>query len=445
MVILFSLLLGWQLHAEAFKNTIGAQWLQKQYITQKESPEHSQDYSEVALSWKFKKDGTHWNRGLDTQVFYSVGRSNEFYAHLREAYVTYNINDNHSLDMGRVKKPWSFVDEIWSVGLWEPALKNDGFNFSREGLAGFFYNLKSSPWFLTLYASPLFLPDQGPLVKVEKGQLISANRWFNNRVNSVRIGEIESPIVYNLHKPAIEDVLLQNSLAFDFGWGDREKGWRFHSAFADKAINQLFVGVRPIHNVSLKNVKRESELHLYPQVHRHRLLTAEVSYFADKRGGWLSVNTDQPYEQNMDTTWITPAFVKEHIFSAGVDGEWKKNKVSLSYFQRESEQAEPTSIFSAEDLSRLSDRYDFRKATLVNFQRKDSLGSYGQVKINLRWVHSLASDADMLSAQWEYNYFKDWSWLLGGDLIGTKNEDNNDFFARNRSNDRIYGGMTYVF
>ena len=133
------------------------------------------------------------------------------------------------------------------------------------------------------------------------------------------------------------------------------------------------------------------------------------------------------------------------MLSFGSHFEWRRNHVNFSYLQRFSDDPELTTIFSSEDLSRLSERYLFREATLVSYQRVDSLGKLGRVKVNLRWIHSLASEADMLSARWEYNYFKDWSWIFGGDIIGTKKESNNDFFARNRSNDRVYGGMSYVF
>ena len=445
MTTLFLILLGWQIHAQSNSNSIGAQWLHRQYITQKEASSHSQDYTEISLNWDYKKQGAHWNRAANAQVFYAVGKVNEVYINLREAYFNYKINESHSFDLGRVKKPWSFVDDYWALGMWEPALKNDGYQFLREGLVGAFYNYRGNGWGFRLLATPLFLPDQGPQVRVSEGQLTSGNRWFNNRIHSVRIGEIESPLTYTLHKPEPDQVVLQNSVAFDVEVGQRKKGWHFHTAFADKPINQLFIGVRPIHNVSLNNVRRESELHLYPQVHRHHLYTTELSYFRNAQGVWLSVHADRPYDQVLQSNWITPPFVNENIYAVGWEGEWRQNVLRASYFHRESDFVVSPSIFSSEDLARLSDRYDFRRAILTEYAREKALGALGKVKMRLRWLHSLASEADMLSAQWEYNYFKNWSWIVGGDLIGTKNENNNDFFARNRSNDRIYGGMTYVF
>ena len=277
MVAIFFMLLGWQLQAEVSTNAVEAQWLQKQYVTVKEAEDHSQDYSEVALGWNYIKKGENWDRGLDGQMFFSVGRRGEVYAHLREAFLTYKLNKHNKIDFGRVKKPWSLIDKHWALGLWEPSLKTDGFQFSREGMAGLFYNQQTGPWRLTLYASPLFLPDQGPQVKVEEGQLISYNRWFNNRVESVRIGEINSPLVYTLHTPEVNDVLFQESFAVDMSWQGKKVS--AHIAFADKPINQLFIGVQPLHNVSVKNVRKESYIHLYPQVHRHRLYTAELNLF----------------------------------------------------------------------------------------------------------------------------------------------------------------------
>ncbi|MCB0355378.1 MAG: hypothetical protein KDD40_00130 [Bdellovibrionales bacterium] len=446
MLSIFLLLLSWQLHAQSSTNSIHAQWLQKQYVTQKEAKDHSQDYSEVAFGWNYFKQKNNWEKAFDGQLLYSLGQSSELYLHLKDAYLAYNVSDLHQFEVGRKRKNWNQIDQTWALGLWEPSLKTDGFNFSREGLTGFYYDTKSGPWHLSLFASPIFLPDQGPQVKVEEGQIISKNRWFYNRVKSVQIGEIESPLQYNLHMPEISDIVQQNSVAWEVGWKQSQaEGLAMKLAFADKPINQLYIGVRPVHNVSVKNVNHISEIHLYPQVHKHRLYTGELSYKSKVLKLWLSANVDKPYEQKIDKVWISPPFVDENIYAIGGDWQWSNNQLGLSYLHRESEEFKNQSIFTSEDLSRLSDRYVFRQATLVNFHRLDTFGKFGQVKFNLRWVHSVKSDADMLSARWEYNYFHDWSWIFGGDLIGTKNENNNDFFAINRSNDRIYGGMSYVF
>lgn len=429
MVFFILMLFSWQLYAQDSKSTVETQWLQKQYITIKEAKDHSQDYSEVSLKWNYLKTQSHWDRQLDGQVFVSVGRRAEVYPHIQNVNFKYKLNDS-SFEVGRVQKSWSFVDRVWALGLWEPSLKVDGFQFNREGLTGFYYNQNFQSWNLTIFASPIFAPDQGPQVKVEQGKLVSYNRWFYNRVASVQIGEIESPLKYELEKPEFEDVIFNPSYAFDLGWGRDSEGGSVHFAFADKPINQLFIGVQPIHNIGLSNVNRETKIYLFPEVHRHKLYTMEIAYGLSSWNMWMSLNVDEPYKEALDPRWIAPDFVREEIYSVGFNTQWAKNIIGISYLKNISEEPEVASAFQSEDLSSLSDRYVFNEVTQLSYQRNESLGKLGKLKFDLRWIRSIASNADMLSAKWEYSYFKNWTWIFGGDVIGTNKEDNNDFFAK---------------
>ncbi len=430
---------------EKSKSHFNSQWLQQQYITPRETSNHSQNYSQLTLGGQLSGRESTSEYNLEGHVQSLFGNRLETYWYVKEAYYGWKWQDQHTLTLGRKLKNWSKVDQEWATGLWESSYRADGYQFLQQGLTGVSYSYDKPMFRIKVFASPFFTPDQGPLVSVRNGQLVSNNRWFNNDINEVMIGEVRSPLVYKLETPDVSEVILQESFALGISWGQADEGWQFSLSHADKPINQLYIGVRPLHSLSPSNVNKITELYVIPQVHRHRLSTAELHYTQTDLNVWMSLNWDRPYLENTPESWITPTFVEERIVATGLSWKWNRQKFTLGYINRESGVREAASSFIGGDLSHLSDRYVFREASLIRFSRKDSFRGFGTVEFSLQWIRSLANEADMLSFKWDYSYFKNWSWSIGGDIIGSQQVDSDDFFSRNRSNDRLYGGISYAF
>ncbi len=170
------------------------QVLQTYYLSEAPTDLQKQGYSDVVFRTGWESVSKKWHHKFTLGGVVSLDETENHFVS-PQAFSTVKLQSSEwELSVGRKLHMWSLLDEQWSLSLWQPHFRWDSVNPDPQGLTGFFAHYSQPNWKLILFASPIFIPDQGPQVVVKDGELLSSNRWFRNRVNSVQIAKTNSNI-----------------------------------------------------------------------------------------------------------------------------------------------------------------------------------------------------------------------------------------------------------
>ena len=160
-----------------------------------------------------------------------------------------------SVTFGRSVKNFSNLDEYWHLGDIQPLYRWDALKPETQGLTGIFLETKARNVEITLFATGIYLPSQGPSYKLINGKLISGNPWFSSPVSKLRIGSTLYDLQFNVEAPDVPDVILQPS------WGssiklktDNELFW-LRASYFNKYKNELALPILVNANINVINLK----------------------------------------------------------------------------------------------------------------------------------------------------------------------------------------------
>lgn len=182
---------------------------------------------------------------IDFSGRYSLSKSVLSYINVRELSYRFDIGESSTLYTGRRLMNWSAIDNIWNLGVIQPQFKWNQLNPQNQGLIGFFWEQNLSPWSYTLFASPLYIPDQGAGYEIKDGQFQSGNPFFRAPPQNIRFQGQLLPIDYDIHRPETADVVSQSMFGAQLRWGE-EKGYFARVAGVYKPSNQLALGYKGI-------------------------------------------------------------------------------------------------------------------------------------------------------------------------------------------------------
>lgn len=92
---------------------------------------------------------------------------------------------------------------------------------------------------MTLFASPLFIPSQGPSFEIENGSFIKGNPWFR-RPRSFKFSSEISKIEYQFDRPKETQIVFQTSV-----------GGRFQYTYSDNQMIPLLHIYKPMNELGL--------------------------------------------------------------------------------------------------------------------------------------------------------------------------------------------------
>ena len=230
----------------ASANTVKLEW--QHYTSAPSIEERLSDYT--FFKWDHKIDFKEGPFYFDSQfqLEYSLDRGKLFYFNAQELYLFYRYDLQQPLysvkaievNVGRKARAWSAGDEYWDLGLWNPLNRWNPLHPSENGLIGSFFTFISDQWTADFFIGALYMPERGPQIVEEKGQIYSRSRWFAMLPSQVSAYNID--IQYSRDNPFIFDVLFQQSFLFSFKtWSKTPEVFYWMKwSFADKPANHLF-------------------------------------------------------------------------------------------------------------------------------------------------------------------------------------------------------------
>jgi hypothetical protein len=386
---------------------------------------------------------------LDGHLHQNLNGSGDNLVAVPEFFYSWLLSESQALTAGRKTHGWNRGDELWGLGYFQPATRIDSINPQMMGLTGFWWEASGKQVRFTALVSPFFLPDQGPNIREEDGQLVSSNPWFDSPVSQLRLASLESDIKYKIKWPQPDDIFQHNSVAVQMRWGllkDYEDGAYLNISLADKPINQLTLGLVGVQKIGVGPVSKFTEAEIIPMVTRHQVGGAEVGLQYGRLNLFLAGIVDEPYDIQSGMLVNKPARSQ----SAFLGGEYLSDVVGIKskhLFSAIRIWETPVELASAEEMDLGSNMEEFERfqfTDAVMWASSINLGSR-QDQVGFRYIYSIPEDGGLLSIFADLTLDKNLKASFNLDLLGSTKEVDLGFVSRHRENDRAQVSMSYVF
>lgn len=362
---------------------------------------------------------------------------------------------NNSLVAGRKIQAFSALDRNENLGFFNGYFTNDFINFREQGLTGIHAEGRTATRIgpLGLYVGflPLYFPHQGPQVYEQNGEIKTSNRWAQKPPSRFRFGSSEREIVYAIRSYEIEKIIKNSGEAASLFWGGSpERPW-VRMSYARKPVNDI-----PLTRETYGTTSNfTGQVKLSPVVTYEQVQSLDLSYDVSQFKATLSYLEDRVFNQTaaLDETlqFLTPVRVFGAWFAADLSNYFARSTTAeVSYSEITGGQIKDLLTDGRDSLFTFSSqRTRFRKP--VSFKLTTDLFQLQKriVKTQVKWTYDSAYRGTLLSGAASYQpvtKIKALNLNIGFDLLGVEQEVSEDNFLQSKqANDRVYGGLQYVF
>lgn len=365
------------------------------------------------------------------------------YLNIGEFYTQSRLGEEAAFYVGRKRMTWSELDARWDLGVWEPVFKWNPLSPERQGLTGLFWQVDRPYYTLMLFASPLYIPDQGPSFEIENGSFVKGSPWFRRPPESIRLWDEATGIDYRFQKPEETQVVLQNSFGMKVSVGDPQ-GFRAQASYAYKPANQLAIGYEG--NLGLGEQK--GVVNLQPQVFYHSLMGGDISYRVHNVRFGMSAINDRPSEDEIfEEKWTHPVFEQALLLSPYVEWSNARWGVSFQHLEIVGGKVTEEGEFADPNRAALMTRYPYTQAQQAALMTNYAFGKNRRLISKLSWTHSEKNAFDLVRVSARLRLSGLWSLMGEAQLVkaGPLSVDNQNEIAQFVNNDRLMLGVGYVF
>lgn len=382
----------------------------------------------------------------------------ELYFGVPEIYVApRNVAPGLDVTVGRQKRRWSHLDEEFDIGIWQPQLRWDYLAPQQQGLIGVFFDYQMTPAFtLTFFTSPLAIPDQGPQFQVRDGQFESSNRWFVQPQSRVELFQgtsfsSDAPLNFELDRPSEEEMVMHSSIGLGLAYQDKSSPFWAHFNYAYKPRNQIHLGIECANCADLSGPLEITAL-VHTKIVKHHVATIETGYERVDDAAWFSLSADIPNDSGYPDAYAEAAldpmmiggFAYQHYLRGPFGPSWIKGSYMRAVELKSSNQS---GLVSSDQVESSLDRYPYTEVMALDFKTTLLQKYRSQVRLSTRYSYDLPEKGGWLSVAGEW-LKGPMTFMIGMDILGADvDSDSQDagMFSRYRANDRVFGGMTYVF
>lgn len=401
--------------------------------------------------------------GVNSGVAY-IADSSEPLLRLNEVYLstTPRFSTTYEVSVGRKFYHWSQMDSDWRLGLWQPRFMWDYLNPEVQGLTGAFFRVVQPEWEFMVLVAPMFIPEQGAPLRNDNGRIVSSSRWISQPQNRVRMLDADSPLNYYVNVPNSTDVINNPGGAASLRIGDRTEGAWTQFSYALKPVNQLLLAGRPEIRTSGREPfqaesvpdQAQANVIIYPRVIYHQLMEASTGYtFLESSSFWVSALSEQPIMDTQPPDRISQQLGPMFMLSPGVSHDLSvrgptPTRLKASVLKQWGGDLDDSGELANPGRSVFQPRYPFRNAAQLELQAPLFWTGQQVVSIMSRVIYEWQDQGLVLTNRLSYRPTRTLDLILGADLLGQwggGSSSTASFGARYRGNDRVYGGIQYVF
>jgi hypothetical protein len=240
---------------------------------------------------------------------------------------------------------------------------------------------------------------------------------------------------------------------------DSSQGPWVKMAWAEKPINTLAIAYDYNLFLSTNNVSPEAGIEIKPVSYRSQIYQAEVGWQGQGFGSYAGILQENPMIAEPDSRfspkpagapqeWIFQKFQPLTVWGAGFSGNLSlSTDWALQYLRVKQSR---TQDFNQQNQFRGETspyRLHFEEAFRLHLVHHHSFFNI-PVTTSVQYTRDMLADGHLLKFLQSWKLRSSLQVYGGVDIIGVTDLDNKDgdqFFNRYRSNDRVYGGVEYVF
>lgn len=361
-----------------------------------------------------------------------------------------------SWTIGRKIEFWSQVDSDWNLGLWEPKFNIDLLRPKNQGLTGIFYNTTADDIEVLAYVTPIFIPTMGPEIREQDGTLVSDSRWYRAPSTSQSLLGKNVEAVYSLDMPNVGRLIANPGGGVRLRWGGKQAGW----------WSSMSAGYKPINSLPLKYDKKlwvtstlNGQAVVSPEVGYHTIAGFDLGYISES-GSRVSASAlaDRPQRQlpqnnSEDTDWVQQQpgqlsalalHIDTNMHVIGLD-PWGFYIDYLKVFE------ELTVDYDSSGLDQGSlFPYRTNYTNAVSFKVANTGNLFGKkFMTTFKYLREFDQAGTVVGFEGVLYPVRSWAVNFGFDILGTDDSSNENpdgrFLNQFRANDRVFGGLSYVF
>lgn len=378
---------------------------------------------------------------------YFAARQSHFVVH--EVYASYK-GDAVTTYLGRKKVDWSEMDRRWQLGLWQPRFAIDTLRPEEQGLSGVFLDHRTDDFEVLGFATPLFIPSMGPDIREEGGALKADSRWYRTPSNQVNFNAQVNSISYSLDIPEAEKLTNNGGYAMTSRFGNKENGAWIVGSAGYLPVNELILKRRITKDISTDRV----DVVVSPDVAHHSIGSVDVGYtFENKTKLSFSYLEDRPEEKRPDPDWAIQKLAPIRAYSAALDFTTdnflsRSLAFQLSYLRINGGEIEDIqNDGSRDDILLFDQRMIFTNVMGASVEGQIARILRRPLVTRLKYLYDYDQRGSLVNTELLYYPSQQVAVILGADVLGVQDENYkpSSFLNQYRANDRVYGGMTYVF
>jgi len=365
------------------------------------------------------------------------------YLDISEFYFQTTMTESEKLIVGRKLMTWNELDSRWNLGLWQPLFQWNPLNPEAQGLSGIFWQAERTGYAITIFASPVYIPNQGPAFEIVNGQFVVGNPWFRRPPESVRIFSESTQVDYNFEKPSESQVVFQASYGARLFFGSHDNT-SVQLSYMYKPSNELALGYAGILDTStLRGI-----VDLKPVVYFHTLNGIDI---AQRWGGWrvgVSGVLDRPQKDlEFEERWTRPELSDAYLLSPFIEYGVPGFLVSLQGLNIYGGEIREVGDMASAERAPLTLLYPFQQAVKATLENKFQFLGPRRILSRLSYTTSQQNDFDFIQWSLRYRLSSLWTVFSEVDLLkaGDTTKSNRNEIAQFKNDDRLMIGAAYVF
>ena len=343
----------------------------------------------------------------------------------------------------------SMIDQEFNLGLINPFLTQDRLHYIDQGLMGLHVEMEQKFWSLRLAYLPLYLPNQGPSVKEEDGKIVTANRWALRPPTQFAFNNQNKAIVYSITDYKVQDILFKDGVSLSTRLGPEKDFPYIVLSYSRKPINEIVLARETYANLNIVG-----QVFLSPVVLYTKNFTADLRYENQNTQWFISYIQDYPENQTAPTYYSIQNLQGIEGIAAGAHFDmqellnWPLQWGLVAAKITGGEIQDINDDGSQNLFTFTKSRILFRQPVIASLNA--ALNRSGSFSSQIKWLYDLEQKGSILSTLIAFHPVKTFNVMLGIDILGTEADANSaqnggDFLQQYQANDRVYGGMQYVF
>ncbi len=350
------------------------------------------------------------------------------------------------ISLGRKKLRWSFLDDSFGLGIYQPMFKWNPILPESQGLTGMFVSFGDEsaqiPWGATLFASGLYIPNQGAGYEIKDGKFERTNPYFSQPPTNAEINGQPAQFQYIVQKPEMSDVIYQQSFAGMASVGDRRKDFFVQGALAKKPMNDLSLGFQ---GTLIPGQKIETKI--LPKVGTHNVVSGEAQYAFSNITMGISGLQETPEAPEFESQWTFVEYSQSTLVSPYFQFRFFGAEATLAVLSVQGGETTFRGPLATEAERVLIPLYPFRNAGMAQLKYQYRIKRFENIGISTKYLRGSEGEFDLFTATVAYQWQERWAAQMSSQMVAVQPTafQNKTIFHSYQDNDLVAFGVSYVF